>query len=93
MAKKEDKPFVFPPQLLSSIDECSAGGFLLFVVGEQGDIQPFVSFSSEVVARALTDFSADFAKSLKEINNNNILGSLAESFGDEDDEDFGDPEL
>lgn len=88
MAKREEKPFEFPKTLLNSIDECSAGGFLLFTINESGQIEPFMSFNSEITARAITDYCGDFAKSFKEINNAGMISSMSETFdSEEEDED------
>ena len=81
--KKEDQPFVFPASLLNQISECSAGGFLLFTVAENGSIIPFVELNSEVVGRAMIDYCGDFVKSFKQINSNGILSQMSDSFEEE----------
>jgi len=86
---KPEKPFEFPKSLLNQIDECSAGGFLLFVINQQGQVEPFVGFGSEVAARSIISYSEDFSKAFREANVQGLLDSMSEQL-EEGDEDFTD---
>ena len=96
MAKPEPE-FKFPTQILQTLDECSAGGFLLFVTTDRGDIMPYMSFNSQVSARSLISFAADFTESFQQVSKDNLMDNIADSMnGEEDgsfDESFGEDDI
>lgn len=85
---KQEKPFQFPKSILNQVEECSSGGFLLFVINDQGQVEPFMNFNSEVVARSLNSYCEDFTKAFRKVNAKNMLESMSDSIeSDMEDED------
>ena len=63
MAKR--KKFKFPEEILTKINECSYGGFLLFNFDEDGEVQTFGSFDDKLALSAMEKYLMTWSKTLE----------------------------
>lgn len=65
---EEDYEHIFPEAIFSQINEHSGGGFLLFWVDENGEIQTRLQGDQPIHRRALIDFAHETTSSAKDVN-------------------------
>lgn len=70
------KSFEFPAELLEKINEMSSGGYFIMTFDEYGEPQINASFDSIPCALAAQYFLLNWAKSVDEINMNNMIDGL-----------------
>ena len=75
MSKKKRK-FVFPDKLLDEINECSAGGYILFVFDEYGNPEIYNKFDDAVAAMAMQYYIDNWAKAIEALNVESMANSL-----------------
>lgn len=66
--KKDPMNFQFPPKLLKQINECSNGGFLLFLFDADGVPQIHSTADNPIVALALHSHVQNWVRSVEAIN-------------------------
>ena len=66
MPKK--KKFIFPDAVLDKINECSNGGYILFILNEEGLPEVFSEFDDPTKAMALQYYIDQWSKSLNALN-------------------------
>lgn len=94
MGNKKD--FKFPEKILNQINECSKGGFALFILGKDGLPEMHVMFDDPVHAMALQQYVINWSKAAEVVNLEGMVesllgeaGDLGEPGEDEDDEQDG----
>ncbi len=80
---KDKSSFKFPKALLNQIEECSNGGYTLFVFDSNGT--PIIYSNSETVphAYAMQYFMDNYVKGLEAQNIEMALNAIQEDEGDE----------
>jgi hypothetical protein len=89
MSKSQEQPFKMPQQVLNTLNEVSAGGFLLFFIDDQGSVLPHFQADSEIHALAIQNFSENFIAALKHQNIGEIVAmfqSAAEGLNSDPDD-------
>lgn len=90
MAKIPMKPHVFPPSLLSQINENSGGGFFLLTIADTGEPVLNIQADNQMVKLGIIKFLANFFGAMDEYNSDDIrcelMGIDEEDFDDEDEE-------
>ena len=84
---KKDIPFKFPKALLNQIEECSNGGYTLFVFDSDGAPMIFSGFDSIPHSYAMHYFMENYIKALEA---QNIETALQAIDPDSDEEEEGD---
>ena len=90
MAK--NKEFHFPESILSQIDECSQGGFLLFTFDKHGMPEVRSKFDNAQNAMAMHYYIINWLNAVEQINLENTIQNIkmvSEDEDDGDDEDDG----
>ena len=75
MAKKK-KPFQFPTSVLNQIEECSGGGFILFVFDEEGRPTVHSVFDNMQNAMGMQYYIDNWSKAISDINLSNTIDSI-----------------
>ena len=88
MAK--NKEFHFPESILSQIDECSQGGFLLFTFDKNGMPEVRSKFDNAQNAMAMHYYIINWLNAVEQINLENTIQNI--KMVSEEDEDDGDDE-
>lgn|GEM_PF-1013168 len=89
MAK--NKEFHFPESILSQIDECSQGGFLLFTFDKNGMPEVRSKFDNAQNAMAMHYYIINWLNAVEQINLENTIQNIKMvSEDEEDDDDDGD---
>ena len=81
MNKKE---FEFPEKLLENINECSAGGFVLFTFDEEGNPQMRSFFDSATHALAMQYYVENWTKAMSALNVDATARDIKKSSDDEE---------
>tara|TARA_B100001175_G_scaffold215952_1_gene183518 strand:+ start:90 stop:404 length:315 start_codon:yes stop_codon:yes gene_type:complete len=85
--------FKFPTSLLTQIDECSDGGFILFTINSEGEPEVRSRFDDPTKALALQYYAKNWTDVIDELNNKATLSNIASMCNDEiddiDEEGFG----
>jgi len=72
------KKFVFPTKLLEQVNECSGGGYCIFIFDEYGRVQMMNQFDSPIHADAMSQHLITWVKAVENANiavtTQNILG-------------------
>lgn len=76
MAMAKRKKFKFPELLLTQINECSYGGFLLFNFDEYGEVQTFGTFDDKLALSAMERYITTWSKTIDAI----AMEELSNSF-------------
>ncbi len=89
--------FKFPESLLTQINECSKGGFILFTINDEGEPVVHSCFDDPVNALALQYYAKNWTDVIDELNNKATFSNIASICQQEIDEeleegDFPDPE-
>jgi hypothetical protein len=75
----DTKPFTIPHTLLSQLNECSFGGFILFVFDDQGSPRVYTKTDNDMSYLALENQISKWLYSMeeaeKQLNARNIVGS------------------
>lgn len=66
--KDKKGPFKFPQHTLNQINECSPGGYLLFVFDSEGEPEILSKFDSSMSAMAMQYFIENWAKAMEAVN-------------------------
>jgi len=82
---KKDKPFKFPKSLLNQIEECSNGGYTLFVFDSSGAPTIYSNSESLPHAYAMQYFMDNYVKGLEAQNIEIALNSIENDSEDEKD--------
>ena len=89
MSKK--KKFIFPDAVLDKINECSNGGYILFILNEEGLPEVFSEFDDATKAMALQYYIDQWSKAVTALNVDltaqNLMG---EDVSDNDDDEYDD---
>ena len=80
-----DKKFQMPEALLHQINECSCGGFMLFLFDKDGEPQVYQKFDNKMSAMALQYQLENWVKTLEALNLEEVLNGEPED-GDGDEE-------
>lgn len=89
MAK--NKEFHFPESILSQIDECSQGGFLLFTFDKNGMPEVRSKFDNAQNAMAMHYYIINWLNAVEQINLENTIQNI-KMVSEDEDEDDGDDE-
>jgi len=81
---KNENKFEFPKKLLTQINECSNGGFILFNVDSDGLPQAYSEFDNPMAAMALQYYIDNWTKAIDAVNLSTTVKEIA---GEEDDPD------
>ena len=88
--------FKFPTSLLTQIDECSDGGFILFTINSEGEPEVRSRFDDPIKALALQYYAKNWTDVIDELNNKATYSNIASMCSDEidgiDEEGFEDIE-
>ena len=74
---KNENKFEFPKQILTQINECSNGGFILFNIDSQGLPQAYSEFDNPVAAMALQYYIDNWSKAIDAVNLNSTVREIA----------------
>jgi len=86
----KNKEFHFPDSILSQIDECSQGGFLLFTFDKNGMPEVRSKFDNAQNAMAMHYYIINWLNAVEQINLENTIQNIKMvSEDDGDDEDNG----
>ena len=90
----DNKKFVFPQKLLSQINECSNGGYILFNLDTDGLPQVHSDFDNATYAMALQYYIENWSKAVEGLNIELTARSfeLSETLDPEDDTEEREPE-
>jgi hypothetical protein len=83
MKKNNGRPFRIPKELLSSINECSFGGFVLFCFDEKGEPIAYTMTDNDVNSMALQYFIGNWSKAIDKAN---VQTSVDQMMNDNEDE-------
>ena len=72
----KNKKFVFPKQVLSNINECSNGGFILFTLNDEGLPEVHSDFDNPIHAMALQYYVNNWSKAVEMLNTEATTSSL-----------------
>jgi len=87
----KNKEFHFPESILSQIDECSQGGFLLFTFDKNGMPEVRSKFDNAQNAMAMHYYIINWLNAVEQINLENTIQNIKMvSEDEEDDDDDGD---
>lgn len=78
MVNKKIKPFKIPDSLLKQINECSAGGFILFTISENGSPEVHSDFDTELNEIGLWGFVRNISNAIDDATGDAMRGSLGE---------------
>jgi len=81
----DKKNFEFPQKLLEQINECSDGGFVLFIIDSEGIPVAHSQCDTMMHLLALQNYVSTWSKTMEELN----VDSLTDSFMTSDDGDAG----
>ncbi len=90
MAKKKKKPsddqppFEFPSSVLNQVEECSAGGYVLFIFDSEGKPVVHSYFDTIPNAMAMQFYIGNWNKALEDINLNATIDSIHRDIGEDD---------
>ena len=85
------KGFVIPSSVLSQLNECSAGGFLLFSFDDTGAARSYVKFDTEMHLLALQKTAEYWIEGMENVNLENIKSEMdKDNLEDPDEEWFDD---
>lgn len=76
MTRKKNDRFLFPPQLLEQINECSNGGFVLFNFDDQGVPQIYSMVDNSIFALAMQNHIQNWAKAIEAFNVESSVSAL-----------------
>jgi len=76
MAKKKNKEFTFPQKLLEQINECSSGGYLLFVFNKDGAPEIHSQFDHIQGAMAMQYYINNWTNAIDQMNLNNTIENI-----------------
>tara|TARA_B100001113_G_C20640849_1_gene419109 strand:+ start:116 stop:412 length:297 start_codon:yes stop_codon:yes gene_type:complete len=82
------KSFVIPKSILSQLNECSSGGFLLFAFDEIGTARSYVKFDSEMHLLALQKTAEYWIEGMEAANLEQMKTGLEDSDGFDDNEEW-----
>ena len=85
MAK--NKEFQFPDSILSQIDECSQGGFLLFTFDKKGMPEVRSKFDNAQNAMAMHYYINNWLSAVEQINLENTIHNIIAADKEDDDDD------
>ena len=85
MAK--NKEFHFPESILSQIDECSQGGFLLFTFDKNGMSEVRSKFDNAQNAMAMHYYIINWLNAVEQINLENTIQNIKMVSEDDDEDD------
>jgi len=74
---KGKKKFEFPNSLLNQIEECSAGGFVLFTYDEEGLPQVHSAFDNMQNALGMQYYISNWSKAVDTINMEATINSMS----------------
>ena len=83
--EKPEDPFEFPSSVLNQIEECSAGGYVLFIFDTEGKPVVHSYFDNTPNAMAMQFYINHWSKALEKINLNLTVNSLSKEMGADDD--------
>ena len=69
--------FKFPESILSQINECSRGGFILFTLNDEGEPVVHSCFDDSTVALALQYYAKNWTEVIDELNNKATFSNIA----------------
>lgn len=78
MVDKKIKQFKIPDSLLKQINECSAGGFILFTVSESGTPEVHSSFDTELNEIGLWCFVRNLSNAIDDATGDSMRNSIGE---------------
>jgi len=84
------KEFKFPESILSQIDECSQGGFLLFTFDKNGMPEVRSSFDNPQNAMAMHYYIINWLSAIEQINLENTINNIKTVTDEDQDQDNGD---
>jgi len=80
------QPHEFPEAILNSINENCRGGFLLFFINSQGEIEPRANFDDEISEQGLLMWSLRYLKSISKSYDIDAIQGIFNSLGDSESE-------
>ena len=83
MGKQNNKKFKFPDEVLTKINECSNGGYVLFSINTEGLPEVFSEFDDPTKAMPLQYYIDNWTKAIESLN----LEMTAKHIIDADEED------
>ena len=81
-----EEPFQFPDSVLHEINQCSAGGFLLFFLDQYGAPQVRASFDNPIIEMGLRSYATKFLKGVNSLEESGITENLTKENNDEETE-------
>ena len=69
--------FQVPDLLLNQLNECSNGGFVLFMLDDSGSPRIYKTYDSDMHALALDSFVQKYGDSMEQINGQMVFDTLA----------------
>jgi hypothetical protein len=81
--KKSEEPFEFPNSVLNQIEECSAGGYVLFVFDTEGKPVVYSYFDNTPNAMAMNFYIDNWTKALAKINLDITIESIHKDVDEE----------
>tara|TARA_Y100000401_G_scaffold105435_1_gene98086 strand:+ start:398 stop:703 length:306 start_codon:yes stop_codon:yes gene_type:complete len=75
--------FKFPQSLLTQIDECSDGGFILFTINSEGEPEVRSRFDDPIKALALQYYAKNWTDVIDELNNKATFSNIASMCNEE----------
>ena len=80
---EEGVPFEFPNSILNQVEECSAGGYVLFIFDSEGKPIVHSYFDTIPNAMAMQFYINNWNKALEDINLNLTIESIYKDIGEE----------
>ena len=77
MGEKKQKSFVLPKDILSKINECSSGGFVLFTFDEFGNPHINSQFDSMTHAVAMQYYISNWLQAIDDINSDIMKSNIS----------------
>ena len=76
-----------PRSILSQINECSGGGFVLFACDNEGQISVDSHFDNNLFAMALTAYVKNWAEAVDQVTIESLIKGINQSLDDSKDDD------
>jgi len=76
-----------PKSILSQINECTGGGFILFTCDNTGEVSVNSHFDNNLFAMALTAYVKSWAEAVDQVTIENLMKGINENLDDSTDDD------
>jgi hypothetical protein len=80
-----------PKSILSQLNECTGGGFLLFSCDNKGNVNVESHFDNNLFAMSLTSYVKNWAEAVDQVTLDNLIKGINENLDDQKGDDCNPP--